>query len=232
MRQSTGCRGMDQLLSGGLPEGRLFVVSGPPGSGKTTFATQFITQGIKEGEDCLYITMHESRSELIEDMRRFSFGFERAATSERFKFLNLTGEAARRSLTKYGAEGGLTNRLAAMLEEMDIDRAVIDSTMLLKHFVDDPTSALTEFVTRLKTTDTTILLISEMTDPTAYSDEHYLAHGVIFFHNFLEAGGMTRAVQLIKMRGTPIDCDMRELSFTDGGLKVHPEKKVGETTYA
>ncbi|MFB6153805.1 MAG: RAD55 family ATPase, partial [Halodesulfurarchaeum sp.] len=158
-------------------------------------------------------------------------GFERAVTSERFKFLNLTGEAARRSLTKYGAEGGLTNRLAAMLEEMDIDRAVIDSTMLLKHFVDDPTSALTEFVTRLKATDATILLISEMTDPTAYSDEHYLAHGVIFFHNFLEAGGMTRAVQLIKMRGTPIDCDMRELSFTDAGLQVHPETKVGEATY-
>ncbi|MFB6095691.1 MAG: RAD55 family ATPase, partial [Halodesulfurarchaeum sp.] len=91
MRRSTGCRGMDQLLSGGLPAGRLFVVSGPPGSGKTTFASQFITQGVKESRDCLYVTMHESREELVEDMRRFSFGFERAVTSERFKFLNLTG---------------------------------------------------------------------------------------------------------------------------------------------
>lgn len=219
---------MDSLLSGGLPSGRLYVVSGPPGSGKTTFASQFVTEGVKRDDHCVYVTMHETKQELVSDMSTFDFGFERAAASERFKFLNLTAESARRSLTKYGTEGGLTNRVAAMLEEMSIDRAVIDSTMLLKHFVDDPESALTEFVTRLKQTDATIVLISEMTDPSAYSDEHFLAHGVLFFHNFLEAGGMTRAVQIIKMRGTPIDCDMRSMAFTDAGLEVHVDQKVRE----
>ena len=222
---------MDELLSGGLPAGRLYVVSGPPGSGKTTFASQFITEGVRRDEDCVYVTMHETKGELIEDMSSFDFGFERAAKSRRFKFLNLTSEAARRSLTKYGTGGGLRNRVTAMLDEMDIDRAVIDSTMLLKHFVEDPEDALTEFVTRLKQTDTTIILISEMTDPTAYADEHYLAHGVIFFHNYLEGGGMTRAVQIVKMRGTAIDCDMRSISFTDAGLQVFPDKKVGEEQY-
>jgi KaiC/GvpD/RAD55 family RecA-like ATPase len=68
-----------------------------------------------------------------------------------------------------------------------------------------------------------------MTDPTAYSDEHYLAHGVIFFHNFMEAGGMTRAVQIIKMRGTPIDCDMRSAEFTDAGIQVFPDRTVEDT---
>jgi len=65
-----------------------------------------------------------------------------------------------------------------------------------------------------------------MTDPTSYSDEHYLAHGVIFFHNFLDGGSMTRGLQVIKMRGTAIDCDIRKISFSNTGLRVHPSEKV------
>ena len=228
MRVATGCRGMDRLLQGGLPARRLYVISGPPGSGKTTFAAQFITEGVRNDETALYITMHETRAELVQDMASFDFGFEQAITSNNARFLNLTSEKARMSLTKYGTEGGLTNRVAAMIEEMDIDRVVIDSTMLLTHFVDDPENALTEFATRLKQTDATLLLVSEMTDPSAYAAEHYLAHGVIFFHNFMDAGGMTRAVQIIKMRGTAIDCDMHAASFSSGGLAVHPDQKLDE----
>jgi KaiC/GvpD/RAD55 family RecA-like ATPase len=65
-----------------------------------------------------------------------------------------------------------------------------------------------------------------MTDPTSYSDEHYLAHGVIFFHNFLDSDGMTRGVQVIKMRGTNIDSDIREIEFSDAGVRVFPDRTV------
>lgn len=226
MRLSTGISGLDDVLEGGLLPGRLYVVSGPPGSGKTTFSTQFVAQGAARGEDALYVTMHETRSELASDMARFEFGFDDVASSERFRFLNLTSDRARQALTKYGSEGGLTNRLAALVDEGEFDRVVVDSTMLLQHFVDEPDREVTSFVTALKQTDATVLLISEMTDPSSYADEHYLAHGVLFFHNFLEPAGMTRGVQVIKMRGTSIDCDIRRLSFSNRGLSVHAGEKV------
>lgn len=114
----------------------------------------------------------------------------------------------------------------AFLEHNDIDRAVIDSTTLLQHFFGDTSGEITGFLSSLKQTGAMILLISEMTDPTSYSDEHYLAHGVIFFHNYLESGGMTRGIQVIKMRGTAIDCDIRRISFSDAGLRVHPGEKI------
>jgi KaiC/GvpD/RAD55 family RecA-like ATPase len=114
----------------------------------------------------------------------------------------------------------------AFIESNDVDRVVIDSTMLLQHFFSDMSDEITGFLSALKQTDATTLLISEMTDPTSYSDEHYLAHGVIFFHNFLDSSGMTRGIQVIKMRGTAIDCDIREISFSDQGLRVHPDRKV------
>ncbi|NIC00072.1 RAD55 family ATPase [Halobacterium sp. R2-5] len=226
MRISTGVAGLDSLLDGGLPARRLYTLSGPPGSGKTTLAAQYVTEGVKNGEDVLYVTMHETRNELVDDMSNYEFGFSRAANAENFEFLNLTRERSRRSLTQYGRESGLSSRLASMIRQEDYDRVVVDSTMLLAHFADDADAEVTHFATGLKQTDATVLLVSEMTDPTAYAEEHYLAHGVIFLHNFLENGGMTRGVQLVKMRGTNIDCDIRDVSFTGSGLQVDPGRKV------
>ncbi|GGN99604.1 MULTISPECIES: RAD55 family ATPase [Haloarcula] len=226
MRISSGVPGFDELVQGGLLTDRLYVVSGPPGSGKTTFCSQFITQGAKEGESCLYVTMHETKTELMQDMSGYDFGFDRAMQSDAVQFLNLVTESGKRTITQFGTDGGLTNRLVAYIEQNDIQRVVIDSTMLLQHFMNDVDSEITGFLSALKQTEATTLLISEMTDPSSYSDEHYLAHGVVFFHNFLEGGSMTRGVQVIKMRGTAIDCDIREISFSDRGLQVHADTKV------
>ncbi|WP_276273178.1 RAD55 family ATPase [Haloarcula litorea] len=226
MRISSGVPGFDDLVEGGLLTDRLYVVSGPPGSGKTTFCSQFITRGAKEGETCLYVTMHETKEELMQDMAGYEFGFDRAMQSDAVQFLNLVTENGKRTITQFGSEGGLTNRLVAYIRQNDIQRVVIDSTMLLQHFMQDVDAEITGFLSALKQTDATILLISEMTDPSSYSDEHYLAHGVVFFHNFLDGGSMTRGVQVIKMRGTAIDCDIREISFGDRGLQVDPETKV------
>jgi len=226
MRVSSGVPGFDDLVEGGLLSDRLYVISGPPGSGKTTFCSQFITQGAKAGDTCLYVTMHETKDELSEDMAGYEFGFDRALQSDAVRFLNLVTEHGKRTITQFGTDGGLTNRLVAFLEQNDIDRAVIDSTMLLQHFFSDKEDEITGFLSALKQTDATTLLISEMTDPTSYADEHYLAHGVVFFHNFLDAGGMTRGVQVIKMRGTAIDPDIREIDFSDQGLRVFPDSKV------
>jgi len=226
MRIESGVPGFDELVQGGLLENRLYVISGPPGSGKTTFSAQFITEGAKRGDDCLYVTMHETKEELMQDMAGYDFGFDRAMQSDAIQFLNLVTESGKRTITQFGTEGGLTNRLVAFIDQNSVERVVIDSTMLLQHFLTDVSEEITGFLSALKQTDATVLLISEMTDPTSYSDEHYLAHGVVFFHNFLDGGSMTRGLQVIKMRGTAIDCDIRRIDFSDTGLRVHPDEKV------
>jgi KaiC/GvpD/RAD55 family RecA-like ATPase len=226
MRVTSGVSGFDDLIEGGFPSDRLYVVSGPPGSGKTTFCTQFVTTGARSGETCLYVTMHETKRELAEDMGSYDFGFDRAIKSDAVQFLNLVSESGKRTVTKFGTDGGLTNRLVSFIDQNGIDRAVIDSTMLLQHFFSDKDDEITGFLTALKDTDATILLISEMTDPTSYADEHYLAHGVVFFHNFLDGSEMTRGVQVVKMRGTAIDCDIREIEFSDAGMRVFPDRDI------
>jgi len=232
MRIPSGVSGFDHLIQGGFLPGRLYVLSGPPGSGKTTFTAQFVAEGLRNGENSLYVTMHESREELVDDMSNFEFGFETLTASEQFRFVNMASKQGKRLLNQFSQSGNpssvqsLTDKIVAFVNSRDVDRLVIDSTMLLELFFADGGEEMTRFLTALKDCEATTLLISEMTDPSAYSDEHYLAHGVIFFHNYLEATGMTRGIQVVKMRGTDIDCDIRSLRFTDEGIVVDPTKRV------
>ena len=61
---STGVKGLDDVLSGGLTRTRLYLVEGTPGSGKTTLALQFLMAGAKDGEPVLYVTLSETAEEL------------------------------------------------------------------------------------------------------------------------------------------------------------------------
>src|SRR6202034_1944908 len=60
----TGIWGLDNILSGGFSRGHLFLVKGAPGTGKTTIALQFLMEGVRAGEKCLYITLSETEHEL------------------------------------------------------------------------------------------------------------------------------------------------------------------------
>ena len=64
LRQETGVPGLDEILGGGLPSHRLYVVEGDPGSGKTTLALQFLLEGARRGHKCLYVTLSETLEEL------------------------------------------------------------------------------------------------------------------------------------------------------------------------
>ncbi len=223
MRVSSGVTGFDSLVEGGLPAGRLYVLSGPPGSGKTTLSTQFLVEGARQGESCLFVSMHESRGDIVEDMSSYGFGFDRAIETDRLTFVDVFSSDGKRLFRppgKHRDASSLVNRLTGFIDSNGIERVVIDSTMLLEHFLSDAESNTIQFLTSLKRTDATVVLISEMTDPSAYADEHYLAHGVVFLHNFLEDGGMQRGIQVLKMRGTAIDTDIHDLSFGSDGITI------------
>src|SRR5947208_2057099 len=64
-RVKIGIRGLDDILNGGLPAGHLYLMEGDPGTGKTTIAMQFLQEGVREGEKTLYVTLSESKQELL-----------------------------------------------------------------------------------------------------------------------------------------------------------------------
>src|SRR5690349_15578139 len=63
-RLNTGTAGLDDVLGGGLPADRLYLLEGDPGTGKTTLAMQFVLEGAGANENVLYMTLSEGRREL------------------------------------------------------------------------------------------------------------------------------------------------------------------------
>jgi KaiC/GvpD/RAD55 family RecA-like ATPase len=75
-RIKTGVPGLDEQIEGGLPVDSVTLITGGPGSGKTTFCSQFLRQGIRDGDRCLYITTEELAEEVVYDAKQFGMDFE------------------------------------------------------------------------------------------------------------------------------------------------------------
>jgi len=63
-RATTGVQGLDEILHGGLPDNRSYLIEGGPGTGKTTLALQFLLEGARQDESGLFISLLQSRDEV------------------------------------------------------------------------------------------------------------------------------------------------------------------------
>src|SRR4030042_4805843 len=88
-RVGTGIEGLDELLQGGYPQGSVTLVAGTPGTGKTIVCFQYIQNGIKNKEKCLFLTSDERIDNLAHQAKKFGFDFDLAIQNGLLKFLYL-----------------------------------------------------------------------------------------------------------------------------------------------
>src|SRR5579862_2478921 len=136
----SGVEGLDDVLAGGYPADRLYLVQGRPGVGKTTIALQFLAEGVKNGEKVLYITLSETRSELEEVAISHGWtlaGIDLYELSSMEAFLGMAAD----NTVFHPAEvelGETTEALLKVIEEVQPRRIVFDSLSELRLLAQDP----------------------------------------------------------------------------------------------
>jgi circadian clock protein KaiC len=223
----TGVAGLDEILAGGLPHNRLYLVDGSPGTGKTTLALQFLLTGVAQGERGLYVTLSESREELTQVATSHGWSLDAIDVME---MAEADDPSAAEGYTLFHpAEVELQetiDRMFAAVEQSGAQRIVLDSLSEMRLLARDPLRfrrqilALKKYFTGRRST---VLLLDDKTAPEGELQLHSLAHGVIELeHITLEYGAERRRLQVSKLRGRRFRGGYHDFRIRTGGLAVYP----------
>lgn len=227
---STGNEGLDEILKGGLPANRLYLLEGAPGSGKTTLALQFLREGVRRGEASLYITLSETREELAVVAASHGWSIDEFDIFEFEAATEVLGESRQQSiLHPWEMELAETIKLIrSQVERVKPTRVVFDSLSEMRLLAQDPLRyrrqvlALKQFFSGI---DTTVILVDDMTGSDGGRDNHLhsLCHGVITLERLtLDFGAARRRMQVQKLRGVDFTAGYHDLNIRKGGLEIYP----------
>lgn len=233
-RVKTNIPGFDELIEGGLPEGRSFLVSGGTGTGKTIFATQFLINGAKLGEPGIYVTLDE-RPELIrEDMLRFGWNLRQMEDQQLIKIIDGTtakiGIPSDEEFTLPATGFDLDKLLLEIMKaikKIKAKRVVVDSIPALglnfqsEHEI---RKAILKLVYLLSRAGVTTMMTTEVNEDSKqygkYGVEEYVADGVIILHYMGIGTQSNRTLHIRKMRATKHSEDLHPLKITESGMKI------------
>ena len=233
-RCTTGVEGLDDILGGGLPRHRLYLVQGDPGVGKTTLAMQFLLEGARKGEAGLYITLSETKDEILSVAT--SHGWDLSGIT---LFELSTIEEQIRGQTEstffHPSEVELNQTTAALLakvEEVKPARVVFDSLSEMRMLADTALRyrrqilQLKQFFTGRQCT---VLLLDDRTSSTQDLQVESIAHGVLSLNSIAPEYGISRRqLRVVKIRGSQFREGYHDFVLRPGGLVVFPRLVAGE----
>lgn len=231
-RASTGVAGLDEVLGGGLTRHRIYLLEGNPGTGKTTLALQFMLDGARSGEKCLYVTLSETAEELKAVARSHGWSLDGIVIFE------LTPPEANLDLDQHytllhPSEVELNETTKLILDrinEYDPDRVAFDSLSEIRLIAQDPLRyrrqvlALKQFFSGRRCT---ALLLDDLTSESHELQVHSITHGVIVLEREVrEYGAERRRILITKMRGAEFRGGYHDFIIQKGGLEVFPRLMV------
>lgn len=230
---ATGISGLDHILHGGFPRNRVYLVQGDPGVGKTTLGLQFLLEGVRRGEQALYITLSESKMELMAVAESHGWSMDGLHIYEQ-----MVGEEA---LTEedttvfYPAEIELGETIKGMLLEVERikpQRVVVDSLSEIRLLAQSGLRyrkqilALKQFFAGR---NVTVLCLDDRTSEVNDLQLQSVPHGVVELERFTPLyGAARRRLQLIKVRGLKFRDGYHDFNIETGGIIVYPRLIAAE----
>lgn len=228
-KASTGVEGLDDILAGGLQRGRVYLIEGSPGTGKTTIATQFLIAGARAGEKGLYITLSETEEELRESAASHGWKFDDPlSVYELVPPESLLDEEQQQSLL-YSSDlelGETTKRIFEAMEKYKPQRLVVDSLSEIRLLAQNSLRyrrqvlALKHYFAR---NGATVVMLDDLTSDAHDKTVHSVAHGVIRLEELApDFGGERRRMRVIKYRGQAFRGGYHDMIIKTGGVIAFP----------
>ena len=223
-----GVSGLDDITKGGLARGRLFLLEGSPGTGKTTIATQFLKAGVEAGENSLYITLSETEDELRSGAASHGWDLEGIEIFELVPPESLLDEEQQQSLL-YSSDlelGETTRRIFEAFEKARPVRVVLDSLSEIRLLAQSSLRyrrqilALKHYFAR---SGATVLMLDDLSSEANDRTMHSVAHGVIRLEELSpEYGAERRRLRVVKYRGQRYRGGYHDFVIATGGVNVFP----------
>jgi circadian clock protein KaiC len=231
----TGVPGLDDILLGGLANGRIFLFEGSPGTGKTTMALSFLREGAKLGERGLYITLSETEQELRAGAE--SHGWEIGEGIEIFEVVppeSLLDSDQQQSLL-YASDLELAETTRLIFDAVERTRAkrvVVDSLSEIRLLAQSSLRyrrqilALKHYFARQ---GATVLLLDDLTADTLDKTVHSVAAGVVRLEEMTpDYGGERRRLRVVKYRAQSFRSGFHDFILRHGGAHVFPRLVAAE----
>ena len=221
-RLATGVPGLDEMMGGGIPAGDAVMLAGPAGSGKTTFATQFAAEGLRQGESVVIVVFEEYPDEYLTRAKARNVDMGKHLASGVFRLIYL------RPL-----DLSVDETLAEIMDavhQLGAQRVIIDSlsgfeVALAPAFREDFRESLYRLVGALTATGVTIFMTTEIVG--GYPEVRFTTEKVSFItddiivQRFVEVEGELITVLAVhKMRGSAHSRDFRRYQVTENGAVI------------
>ena len=231
---ASGVAGLDDILRGGFPHNCLFLVTGTPGTGKTTLAMQFLLDGIRQGHRTLYISLSETRAEIELVARSHGWDISAIQMTELVPSeANLSPDAQLTIFNPSEMElGATTQAMIAAVEQYRPQRVVVDSLSELRLIAQNglryrrQVLALKQFFAGRACT---VLMLDDRTGGPEDDHLQSIAHGVVMLEQTAnQYGAERRRLRVSKMRGVSFRGGFHDFEIRRGGLDVYPRLIAAE----
>lgn len=234
-RLRTGIGPLDDILGGGVIPDRLYLIDGNPGSGKTTFALQFLLEGVRQGEKCLYVSLSETREELAAGARSHGWSLEAIDIVELIpdQQHELDGEGSLTMIQPSDVElQDTVRKIVEAIERLNPTRLVLDSLSEMRLLAQSSLRyrrqilALKQLFAGRRCT---VLMLDDRTAEGPDLQLHSIAHGVIALYVATPVYGRARRqLQVLKLRGSDFSSGFHDFVIQQGGLVVFPRLVAAE----